>query len=170
MIRLDKNPESCDYNHLKSQRELSMLGIKPSMMYLQDEQFLLCSSSSLTTGGSHVLLKPHEHTVIWIYNNEKNPASPSSSTHIHTCTYIHRNPRTDTHFNTQMHAYIYMHVQMHTPTYANTPSRIETVMQIIVLCGCTEFLFNPTFPGLSLCQSLGLSSWLYPSSRDTAEI
>lgn len=48
-----------------------------------------------------------------------------------------------------MHAYTYMHVQMSQPTYINTASSTETRMQIIILCGCTEFLFNPTFPDAS---------------------
>lgn len=94
------------------------------------------------------------------------PAAP------HTHTYRGTHAPTYTHLNTQMHAYLHMHVCTHPLTLTQQVGlRLsDHLSQIIMLYGWKEFLFNPTLPGLILCQSLGLSSWLYPSSRDTAEI
>lgn len=53
----------------------------------------LCSNTSLTTGGSHVLLEVYEQAIIWIYNDETNIVLQLCT---HTGMNIQRIPHTHT--------------------------------------------------------------------------
>ncbi len=115
-------------------------------MCLQDEQsdFPLCSSNSLTTGGSHVLLELHEQAVIWIYSNETSqhpPTVPHTYMHIHTEELTHRHTHTLKRKCMHTHKCMYKCPNPHTLT-----QQVALRLACRSLCGCTEFLFNPTLP------------------------